>query len=122
MEGQGMAAFRCPRPRRSLTGEGNLLSAKARLVADHRTGAALACQAVTHGDARWLTVDRKVKLPATAGGVSGSHESPPWLSMLAKCTSAQAKMVLRRRADDATPSMIFFKHNILFAGHETSAF
>ena len=78
MEGQGMAAFRCPRPRRSLTGEGNLLSAKARLVADHRTGAALACQAVTHGDARWLTVDRKVKLPATAGGVSGGKDTQGW--------------------------------------------
>jgi hypothetical protein len=80
MKGQGMFAFSFPCPSRSLAGEGNLLTAKARLVAQHRSGAALASQAVTHGDARWLAVNREVKLPATAGGASGSHESAPWLS------------------------------------------
>jgi hypothetical protein len=28
---------------------------------------------VAHGDARWLALDRKVKLPAAAGGASGGH-------------------------------------------------
>jgi hypothetical protein len=28
---------------------------------------------VAHGDARWFTLNRKVKLPATAGSVSGGH-------------------------------------------------
>ena len=73
MKSQGVAAFGCPRPRRSLTSEGNLLTAKTRLVADHGSGAALACQAVTHGDARRLAVNHKVKLPATAGGAPGGH-------------------------------------------------
>lgn len=51
MKGQCVAAFGFPRPRRSLTGEGYLLAAEARLVADHGAGAALALQAVAHGDA-----------------------------------------------------------------------
>jgi hypothetical protein len=63
MKGQRVAAFRYPHPRRSLAGEGNLLSAEARLVADHGAGTALARQAVPHSDARWLALDRKVKLP-----------------------------------------------------------
>src|SRR5260370_2977815 len=73
LKGQRVAAFGCPHPRRSLTGEANLLAAKARLVADHGAGAALALQAVTHGDARWFALNRKVKLPAAAGGASSGH-------------------------------------------------
>ncbi len=72
-KGQGVAAFGCPRPRRSLAGEGDLLAAEACLVADHGAGAALARQAVAHGDARWLALDRKVKLTAAAGGVTDGH-------------------------------------------------
>ena len=34
-------------------------------------GAALALQTVAHGNARWFALNRKVKLPAAAGGVSG---------------------------------------------------
>ena len=70
-----IAAFGCPHPRRGITGDGDLLATEARLVANHGTGAALAFQAVTHGDAQWLALNRKVKLPATAGGVSGGHGS-----------------------------------------------
>jgi hypothetical protein len=36
---------------------------------------------VTHGDAGWFTLNRKVKLSAAAGGVSGGHGSAPRLSM-----------------------------------------
>jgi hypothetical protein len=32
---------------------------------------------VAHGDTRWFVFDRQVKLPATAGGVSGTHGSDP---------------------------------------------
>jgi hypothetical protein len=67
------------RPRK--LGEFWSLAAEARLVADHGTGAALALQAVAHGDARWFTLNRKVKLPAAAGRASGDHGSAPWLSM-----------------------------------------
>jgi len=54
MKGQRVAAFGRPHPRRGLTGKGDLLAAKARLVADHGAGAALALQAVAHGDSRWF--------------------------------------------------------------------
>jgi hypothetical protein len=30
---------------------------------------------VAHGDAQWFALNRKVKLPAAAGGVSGGHVS-----------------------------------------------
>jgi hypothetical protein len=60
-----------PHPRRGLTGEGDLLAAKASLVADHGAGAALALQAVAHRDARWFALNCKLKLPAAAGGASG---------------------------------------------------
>ena len=69
--GHRVAALGCPLPRRSLTGEGNLLQAKARLVADHRASTTLALQSVAHRDARWFALNRKVKLPTAAGGVSG---------------------------------------------------
>ena len=46
MKSQRVATFGCPHPRRRIAGEGNLLAAEARLVADHGTGAALALQAV----------------------------------------------------------------------------
>jgi hypothetical protein len=64
MKKQRVAAFGCPHPRGSLTGEGDLLAAEARLVADHSAGAALALKAVAHGDARWFALNRKVKLPS----------------------------------------------------------
>ena len=66
--------FRRPHPRRSLSGEGDLFAAEARLVADHSARAALTRQAAAHGDARWFALDRKVKLSAAAGRVSGGHE------------------------------------------------
>src|SRR5262245_19476453 len=85
MKGQRIAAFGCPHPRRSLTGEGDLLAAEARLVADHGAGAALALHAVAHGDARWFALNRKVKLSAAAGGASSGHGKAPWLSICAEC-------------------------------------
>src|SRR5262249_26165619 len=81
IKGKRVAAFGCPHPRRSFTGGGDLLTGEARLVADHGAGAALALLAVAHGDARWFALNRKVKLPATAGGVSDGHGSAPWLSI-----------------------------------------
>ena len=73
MKGQRVAAFGCPHPRRGITGNGDLLAGEACLIAYHGAGAALARQAVTHGDARWFAFNCKVKLPAAAGGVSDSH-------------------------------------------------
>src|SRR5262245_43110762 len=81
MKGQRVPAFGRPHPRRRLTGEGDLLAAEARLVADRGASAALALQAVAHGDARWFALNRKMKLPATAGGASGGHGPAPWLSI-----------------------------------------
>ena len=74
MKGQRVAAFGCPLPRRSLSGKGNLFAAEARLVAYHSARAALTRQAAAHGDARWFALDRKLKLSAAAGRVSGGHE------------------------------------------------
>ena len=82
MIGHRIAAFGCPHPRCGITGDGNLLATEARLVADYGAGAALASQAVTHGDARWFAFDCKVKLPAAAGGVPCGHGSAPWLSIM----------------------------------------
>jgi len=84
MKSQRVATFGCPHPRRRIAGEGNLLAAEARLVADHRAGAALALQAVTHGDARWFALNREMKLPAATGGASGGHDSAPCLFLLAE--------------------------------------
>src|SRR5215471_15311319 len=81
MKGQRVAAFGCSHPRRGFTGESDLLTREARLIADDSAGAALALQAVAHGDARWFALNRKVKLPATAGGASGGHRPAPWLSI-----------------------------------------
>jgi hypothetical protein len=78
MKGQAVAAISRPGPRRCLARDGDLLALKARLVADHGSGAALTGQAVTHSDARWLALDHQVQLPATASGASAGHElSPP---------------------------------------------
>src|SRR5262249_48159703 len=81
MKGQCVAAFSSPLPVRSFTAESDLFAAEARLVADHRPSAALTLQAVAHGDARRFALNRKLKLPAAAGGVSGDHASPPLLSI-----------------------------------------
>jgi hypothetical protein len=80
MKGQGVAAISRPCPRRGLAGDGNLLTLKARLVAHHGPGAALAGQAVTHRDARWLALDRQVQLPAATRRASAGHELFPPLN------------------------------------------
>ena len=92
MKGKRVAAFGGPHPRRSLTGEGDMLATEARLVADHAAGAALALQAVTHGDARWFALNRKVKLPAAAGGASSGHVRS------VGCTSKRCTMGSEKRA------------------------
>jgi len=51
VEGQRVAALGRARPGGGAAGEGDLLTGKARLVADHGAGAALALEAVAHGDA-----------------------------------------------------------------------
>jgi len=85
MKGQRVATFGSLHPRRSLTGEGDLLAAEASLVADHGAGAALAFQAVAHGDARWFALNRKVKLPAAAGSTSDGHGSGSVAVNMAEC-------------------------------------
>jgi hypothetical protein len=62
---------RSARCRFRVTGEGDLLAAKSRLVAEHGASATLALQAVAHRDARWFALNCKLKLSAAAGGVSG---------------------------------------------------
>lgn len=78
---QRVPALGFPAPRRSLSGEGDLPAVEARLIADHGTSAALTLQAVAHGDARWLPLNLKTELPATAGGTSGHHRFAPRLSI-----------------------------------------
>jgi hypothetical protein len=75
MKGQPVAAFGYPHPCCGATSEVDLLAAKARLIADHGSSAALALQAVTHRDARWFAFNRQLKLPTTAGGATGGHRS-----------------------------------------------
>ena len=71
MKSHCVAALGRRHPRRGLTGDGDLISAEARLVADHRPSTALALQAVAHSDAQWFALNREVKLPAAAAGASG---------------------------------------------------
>jgi hypothetical protein len=74
MESHDAAAVGRALPRVAGAGDRDLLGPKARLIADHGAGAALALQTMTHRDARRLAFDRQVKLPATAGGRSTGHD------------------------------------------------
>jgi len=74
MEGQRVAAFRRPRPCGDFAGESDLFATESRLIANHRACAALAGQAAAHGYARWVSLDREVKLSAATRRVSGGHE------------------------------------------------
>src|SRR5215831_16629171 len=69
MKGQHVSTFGCPHPRRSLTGEGDLLAAEARLVADHGASAA-------HGRKRGGAGGQMQKLSA----VGKFHFEPPFTS------------------------------------------
>src|ERR1700685_3685074 len=73
MESKRITAFGGSHPRHRVAVDGDLLAAEPRLVADDGARAALALQAMAHGDARWFALNREVKLPATAGGASGRH-------------------------------------------------
>src|SRR6201987_2022734 len=81
IKGQRVPALGFPAPRRSLTGEGDLLAVGPRLVADHGTSAVLPLLPVAHGEAGWVALNLKTELPATAGGTSGHHRFAPWLSI-----------------------------------------
>jgi hypothetical protein len=76
MIGERVATFGCSRPRRSVTGEGDFLATEARLVTDHSASTALAVEAMAHRDAGRFALNRKVKLPAAAGGASGHWSAP----------------------------------------------
>ena len=77
VEGERIATLSRARPRSGLTGEGDLLTAEARLVADHSARAALALQAVTHGDTHGLALDDEIELSAAAGGLADAHGMAP---------------------------------------------
>ena len=72
-EGERVAALGGARVLGGGAGEGDLLAAEAGLVADDGAGAALALQAVAHGDARGLAFDGERELPAGAGGAAGGR-------------------------------------------------
>jgi hypothetical protein len=73
MIGHGVAAFGCPHPLRGFAEDDNLVAAEARLITDHGASTALAGEAVTQRDPRRITLNRNMKLSATAGGASGIH-------------------------------------------------
>src|ERR1700730_8635435 len=81
-----VAAFGCPHPLHGFTADGNLVAAEARLITDHGASTALAGQAVTQRDPRRITLNRNLKLSATAGGASGIHGfGSSWQSRCAEC-------------------------------------
>src|SRR5262249_33106501 len=77
VEAERVPAVGRARPLSGFPREGDLFATKARLVADHGAGAALARQAVTHRDARGLALDGEVELAAAAGGAASSHGTAP---------------------------------------------
>jgi hypothetical protein len=58
-----VAAFRSAPPRCRFADKGNLLYAKASLIADHGAGTALALQAMADGNARWLALNCRRTCP-----------------------------------------------------------
>jgi hypothetical protein len=76
VEGEHIATLGRARPGSGLAGDGDLLAVKPRLIADHGTGAALALQAMAHGDARGLTLDGERELAAAAGGLAHAMMAP----------------------------------------------
>jgi hypothetical protein len=113
-----VAAFGSARPGRSLTGKGDLLQAKARLVADHGAGTALALQAVAHSNAGWFALNCEVKLPAAAGGASnhGRLYDHPYPELLAQ----RAAIALPNRGSFACP--LQFLHTSGQAAHDIGQF
>src|SRR5689334_9199222 len=71
--GQDVAAFGRAGPFGGFSGKSNLRPAKARLIAEHGPGAALAFQAMAHGDAHGFASGADLELAATAGGVASDH-------------------------------------------------
>ena len=79
MKDHEVAALGRSLPLRGFAGDGDLVTAVARLVADHGPGASLAGQAVAHSITRGFAFDREVKLPAAAGGMK-CHLLGSWYS------------------------------------------
>jgi len=104
MKGQRVAAFGRPHPRRSLSDDGDLLAGKTRLVADHGAGAALALQAVAHGNARWFALNRKVKLPAAAGGASGHGSNSMAVDLGGSLRWTYRQCVMRKSVGQCKPA------------------
>jgi hypothetical protein len=73
----------------------DLLATEARLVADHGTGAALAFQTVTHGNAHGLALNGQVELAAIAGGSATGHKSSD-LSVACSGVSCNAALLHER--------------------------
>ena len=69
MKGQRIAAFGGSRPRCGLTGEGHLLAAEARLVADDGTGATLTLQAAS------IATVRSARRPSGSNTSEAENES-----------------------------------------------
>ena len=81
-ETSSRAAVGRPLPRRGFAADGDWSRGNRAWLLITAPVPALALQAVAHGNARWFALNRKVKLPATAGGASG-HGSNSVLSMSA---------------------------------------
>lgn len=77
VEGHLAAALGDARPLRGLARDADLTGGKARLIADHRAGAALAREAMAHRHPRRLARDGEMELAAVAGGVAGGHRGSP---------------------------------------------
>ena len=69
-----VAAFRSAAPGFRVTGKGNLLQTKARLVADYGAGTALAFQTMADSNAGWLALNCESNLSAAARGISGHDQ------------------------------------------------
>ena len=79
MKSHRVPAIGRPAPLRGFAGDGDLVIAVARLIADHGAGASLAGQAVAHSVARGFAFNRKLELPATAGGMACHCAAPSYM-------------------------------------------
>ena len=79
MKSHRVPAIGRPAPLRGFAGDGDLVIAVARLIADRGAGASLAGQAVAHSVARGFAFNRKLELPATAGGMACHCAAPSYM-------------------------------------------
>jgi hypothetical protein len=88
MKGHRVTAFGRSLPRRGFAGDGDLVVAEARLVADRGPSAALTLKAVAHSDPRRVAFDREVKLPAAAGGTTSHCSGSSGVGTVRRSTAA----------------------------------